>query len=99
MKDPTKSPVWHESIAAMKLIIRATVADTGLLFLEQNGSVVCILGTAKDQSDMAALNSLKLFRDRLDDLINKVDSEEVSLKADKAVFIRDESGNFHERLE
>jgi len=85
----SENPVWGQVSDPLKSAIDLIKGDIGLLMIDQNGAVAGLVGG--DAEDVEQLiRSLKLFRNRLDGMIEHAEQGKLTLKDDTQIFIRNE---------
>lgn len=63
--------------------------EVGLLFIERDGAAAAILLGSPNLNDQRVVKCLKLFHDRLGDMIEHAESGELSLQDGGKTYIRD----------
>lgn len=98
MKNPHDDPVWDEIGSNLKLIMKSCSAEFGIFMVGQGAATATlILGddTASDPRRMAA--NLRLFRERLDEMIAHAEDETLDFKQGNQKFIRDSKTGRYEQ--
>src|ERR1035437_235575 len=87
-------PIWEAAAEYGKKALKLVNGDTGLLFIEQNGAVAAIL---LGENAKAVEKSIKLFQQRVNEMVKHIESGKMDLDDDKKYSVRDnETGEYGE---
>lgn len=90
----SSTPIWEQAAEYGKKALKLVNGNTGLMFVEQNGSVAAILLGANSK---VVEKSLKLFQERINEMVKHIESGKMDLNDDKKYYIRDsETGEYGE---
>ena len=85
----SENPVWAHVADQLKHVIQVTNGDVGILMIGQNGAVAALIG-GETESVKEMVRSLRLFRDRLNVMIEHAGQGKLHLNDDTQVFIRND---------
>jgi hypothetical protein len=86
--------IWEQAAEHGKKALKLVNGDTGLIFVEQNGAVAAIL---LGENSKTVEKSLKLFQNRINEMVKHIESGKMDLSNDKKYYIRDnETGKYGE---
>lgn len=90
----SSTPIWEQAAEYGKKALRVVNGDTGLLFIEHDGAVAAIL---LGENAKTVEKSLKLFQNRINEMVKHIESGKMDLSDDKKYYVRDsETGEYGE---
>lgn len=91
---------WDEIGGIINLAMRATGCDFGVIFLRRNGAVASIAAGLEESADAQEVaKALRLFRDRINDMIRHAEKGELKCGEENNTFIRDAKTGEYEVVE
>lgn len=95
--------IWKEASEFVGVTVKALGGSLGIMFVEREGAVAALYAGVKGSVDQDKfIAGLKLFRDRLDKMIEKAESGEMQHNGTEKLqcyIHNDETGEFHENAE
>lgn len=95
--------VWQDASQFVGQVVKSVGGTLGILFVEREGAVAALYTGVKGSVDQDKfIAGMKMFRDRLDKMIEKAEAGELQHDNPKKLqcYIHDEeTGEFHEKTE
>jgi hypothetical protein len=91
------TPIWEAAAEYGKKALKLVNGDTGLMFIEQDGAVAAIL---LGENSETVKKSLKLFQQRINEMMKHIESGKMDLSDDKKYYVRDnKTGEYGEAFD